>query len=374
MEIIFTGDLCPHHRAGELLVSGRAADLFGTTLAVLTKADLSVVNLESPLTDLHSPQPKSGPHLVSPSGAAAGIAEAFDVACLANNHIFDQGAEGLAKTLEACGAAGITTTGAGLTPAAATQTLFIGDAPHSAAIINVADNEFIGDAAGAGAAVMEPIQVYRRIIAAKKVTPVVIVAAHGGAEHFELPTPELVRLFRFFIDAGASAVVTHHSHRASGIELYNGSPIFYGLGNFVFPPTRPQPDDWFEGHFAQIIIEHGKITSHSIIPHRQSRDGSSVNILEGAEAARYHARIAALSQLILEPKQLEERWRAHCSKHQDYYAEELLSLNRVARRLRKIFGTRRSAHLLTLLNFLRCAAHREAAVRALESESKLRNR
>ncbi|NLE81679.1 MAG: CapA family protein [Rhodococcus sp.] len=35
------------------------------------------------------------------------------------------------------------------------------------------------------------------------------------------------------IDAGADAVVGHHSHITRGIEMYRGKPIFHGLGNFV---------------------------------------------------------------------------------------------------------------------------------------------
>ena len=36
------------------------------------------------------------------------------------------------------------------------------------------------------------------------------------------------------IDAGASTVVGHGPHYLKGIEIYNGKPIFYGLGYFIF--------------------------------------------------------------------------------------------------------------------------------------------
>jgi len=39
---------------------------------------------------------------------------------------------------------------------------------------------------------------------------------------------------REFIDAGADVFVGHGPHVLRGIEIYNGKPIFYSLGNFMF--------------------------------------------------------------------------------------------------------------------------------------------
>jgi poly-gamma-glutamate synthesis protein (capsule biosynthesis protein) len=39
---------------------------------------------------------------------------------------------------------------------------------------------------------------------------------------------------RLMIDAGADAVVGGHPHVTQDIEVYQGKPIFYSLGNFVF--------------------------------------------------------------------------------------------------------------------------------------------
>lgn len=39
---------------------------------------------------------------------------------------------------------------------------------------------------------------------------------------------------RSFIDAGADIVFGHGPHRLRGIEVYQGRPIFYSLGNFMF--------------------------------------------------------------------------------------------------------------------------------------------
>ena len=36
------------------------------------------------------------------------------------------------------------------------------------------------------------------------------------------------------IDAGADVIFGHHAHRLQPMDTYEGKPIFYGLGNFVW--------------------------------------------------------------------------------------------------------------------------------------------
>jgi len=37
------------------------------------------------------------------------------------------------------------------------------------------------------------------------------------------------------IDAGADVIFGHHAHRLQPMDTYRGRPIFYSLGNFVWP-------------------------------------------------------------------------------------------------------------------------------------------
>ena len=47
--------------------------------------------------------------------------------------------------------------------------------------------------------------------------------------------PEYVEIFAHeCIDAGADAILGHGPHELRGIEIYNGKPVFYSLGNFIF--------------------------------------------------------------------------------------------------------------------------------------------
>lgn len=48
-------------------------------------------------------------------------------------------------------------------------------------------------------------------------------------------TPEFLQLFaRAMIEAGADVFVGHGPHVMRGIEIYNGRPIFYSMGDFIF--------------------------------------------------------------------------------------------------------------------------------------------
>lgn len=73
--------------------------------------------------------------------------------------------------------------------------------------------------------------------------------AHEGREAQEDRPAEFVEEFsRACIDAGAHAVLCHGHHAMRGIEIRDGRPIFYGLGNFIFQneTVTKQPAEFYE--------------------------------------------------------------------------------------------------------------------------------
>jgi poly-gamma-glutamate synthesis protein (capsule biosynthesis protein) len=62
-----------------------------------------------------------------------------------------------------------------------------------------------------------------------------IVIFHWNYEFELYPQPAHRQLAHVLIDMGVSAIFGHHSHVVQGFEIYNGCPIFYGLGNFYLP-------------------------------------------------------------------------------------------------------------------------------------------
>jgi poly-gamma-glutamate synthesis protein (capsule biosynthesis protein) len=70
------------------------------------------------------------------------------------------------------------------------------------------------------------------IAAARAKADFVVVALHKGITHRVAELAEYERpLAQAAIRAGADCVAGHHAHIARGIEIYEGKPIFHGLGN-----------------------------------------------------------------------------------------------------------------------------------------------
>jgi poly-gamma-glutamate synthesis protein (capsule biosynthesis protein) len=62
---------------------------------------------------------------------------------------------------------------------------------------------------------------------------IVIPYFHMGAEYVAVPTRWAANGARAAVDAGGTVVVTNHPHVIQGMEVFNGVPIVYSLGNFI---------------------------------------------------------------------------------------------------------------------------------------------
>lgn len=76
---------------------------------------------------------------------------------------------------------------------------------------------------------------------ASNLADLTIVSVHSheaGKDRFSPPS-FLVDFVHAAIDAGADVVLNHGPHYLKGIEIYQGKPIFYSLGNFIFQNETP---------------------------------------------------------------------------------------------------------------------------------------
>lgn len=158
----------------------------------------------------------------------------FDVCTLANNHILDYGTTCCLDTKRLLEEDGIKTVGIGENLSRAADILYLKKENETLAIINCCEHEFsIATEETAGANPLNPIQQYYKIQEARQSADYVLVIVHGGHEYYQLPSPRMKETYRFFIDAGADAVINHHQHCYSGYEEYKGKPIFMGWEIFV---------------------------------------------------------------------------------------------------------------------------------------------
>jgi poly-gamma-glutamate capsule biosynthesis protein CapA/YwtB (metallophosphatase superfamily) len=78
---------------------------------------------------------------------------------------------------------------------------------------------------------------------------IVSIHAHQSAPgNVELPADFLRTFAHAAIDAGADVFVGHGPHMLRGIEIYNGKPIFYSLGNFIMQDdlVKYEPQDAYD--------------------------------------------------------------------------------------------------------------------------------
>jgi poly-gamma-glutamate synthesis protein (capsule biosynthesis protein) len=365
--VVVAGDvMCPDHAE---LDAGRPP--WRSLSGVLGAADLSIADLEAPISSASPPRRKSGPSLRShPATAAALRAGGFTAVSLANNHIRDCGASGVLDTLEACERAGLRVVGAGPDLAGARAPLLLDIGGVKLGVAAVAEREFsIAGESLPGAAPLLPYTTPADILGLREAVDVLLVLVHGGNELHRLPSPRLAALARALARCGADAVVFQHQHVHSGIEVVGRSIVCYGTGNFFFP-WRSRHPSWSTGYLVRLRL--GKDGPHecTLLPHRQSE--GQVTPLPATEAASFGDDLAQLCRTIASPRLLQDQWRRFCERNRLSYFSRLLGLTRVeqAALKRGVWPWWRlpRSRLRATLNLLRCEAHHDVMVTLLEEE------
>lgn len=305
MNVIIAGDFAPRARLAQQIEEEKFNEIFQNQLIeIIDSADYSIVNLEAPITEKdYKPITKCGPNLACTKGVVEALKFAkFSAVTLANNHILDYGAEGVRKTMSCCLDGGLDVVGVGENLKEAGKILYIKRKSEILAVINCCEHEFsIATDSAAGANPLNPISQFYKIKEAKETADFVLVIVHGGHEHFQLPSPRMQETYRFFVDAGADAVVNHHQHCYSGYEFYKEKPIFYGLGNFCFDWDGIPKKMWTEGYFVEIKFD--KEISFNLYPYCQYGEVASVSLLPPeffTDTLEYLNRIIKTEELLKE--------------------------------------------------------------------------
>lgn len=317
MIVLVAGDFCPQHRVAEKFEQGDYESVLGEVKNVIDQVDYSIVNFECPITKGgENPIEKCGSNLqCSEEGIKAVKWAGFDSVTLANNHLLDYGEEGVANTLEACKKYGIDAVGGGMNLQDASQILYKEINGETLAIINCCEHEFsIATENTAGSNPLNPIQQYYAIREARENADYVLVIVHGGNEHYQLPSPRMQETYRFFIDAGADAVVNHHQHCYSGYEVYHDKPIFYGLGNFCFDRPDKRSDIWNEGYMVSIYFTGKKIKTECI-PYIQCDEDAKVLILNNGRENKFNKSIDYFNSIISERSKLHKMYDDYIEKN-----------------------------------------------------------
>ncbi|UCC10987.1 MAG: CapA family protein [candidate division WOR-3 bacterium] len=272
----FVGDVMlarRYEQPGGIIPTLGVNAIFEPTLQYLGEtADITVANLESPLTDTGTPHPtKPIIFRSSPENVAGLVYAGIDVVSLANNHIIDFGLEGLQQTQSVLTDSGILYSGAGAHSYEAYLPLFrvkdgmniafcaacnrTGQYDNYQPYLNAGLNK-------PGFAYLTEHDISRQIQAVEDYADIIICEMHAGNEYsvtppgtalfddhnedefyspfFLRPQWDDIALRHHAIDEGADLVVCHHPHLLQGFEVYNGNLIAHSLGDFAFDLNYPE--------------------------------------------------------------------------------------------------------------------------------------
>lgn len=368
MRLIITGDYCPWERVAKDFAQGDYSAI-ETLRPIFAHADYSIVNLECPiLQGGEKPIVKSGPHMHADNRAINAL-KGIGTNCvtLANNHFRDFGDEGVLNTLSELSAYDIDYVGGGTNLSNAAAVLYKKIGKETLAIVNCCEHESsIATEEHCGSNPLNPIQQYYAIQEAKKKADHVLIIVHGGVEHYQLPTPRMQETYRFFIDAGADALINHHQHCYSGYEIYQGKPIFYGLGNLCFDRSK-RNSPWNEGFLVELSFSNSLI-AHRLIPYHQCEEEAKVELYNDNEKKAFEQRIAELNAIITDPAELQamyEKLLADTRKRYRFFVEPYRS--RIAKFLyrKHLLPSLMRRKYAVLNNVIQCEAHRERLFDAL---------
>jgi hypothetical protein len=234
---------------------------------------------------------------------------------LANNHIKDFGARGILETIAEVKKRGFALFGAGKNIAAAAGYHLQKIDGVKIAFGGYAQNENTAPAKSEGGAnLLEPERLLADVAKMKRQADLVILFLHDGYEFSDVPRAEFFRLCRRAAKAGAGAIFCHHPHVPHGVELVNGVPIFYSLGNFLFRMKPHTGTEWALKSFVPRLTFSGKkLCAIELMPVRLDENFVPRPSL-GAERSKTLRHLEKLS-LMLNEKTIDEANRVFIKRH-----------------------------------------------------------
>ncbi|RKN84925.1 CapA family protein [Paenibacillus ginsengarvi] len=248
VQLTFVGDVIFADNVATALKANGFDYPYRQVRSYLENADLTIANLETPITERGTKQIKDYAYRSSPQALPAFKEAGIDLVNLANNHILDYGTVGLLDTFDHLDKNGIRWFGAGHNASEAFKPVIVEKKGIKIAFLGlskvVPTQEWKAGTDRPGVAdtyaLKVPLEAIRN---AKKEADLVVVVAHWGIEQQDQPEKYQREFAREYIDAGADLIVGGHPHVLQGFEQYKGKWIAYSLGNFIFTMNE-NPVTW----------------------------------------------------------------------------------------------------------------------------------
>lgn len=234
-DVLLGNAVCSKYNSG-----GLSAILSDDLIQAGRDADIMMVNEEFPFSTRGAAiEDKQYTFRTDPSYISIFGELGVDIVSLANNHILDYGTDPLLDSITTLDAAGIAHVGAGATIADAKELSVIEKNGTNFGFLSASrvwpDTSWSASSTKPGVfGTYDASALLTEIETAKEQCDYLVVYVHWGIEYQEYPQDYQRTLAKSYIEAGADAVIGAHSHCLQGIEFFDGKPVFYSLGNYIF--------------------------------------------------------------------------------------------------------------------------------------------
>lgn len=217
---------------------------------VFAHDDLSIANLEGPLTEANMPMQKQFAFKGKPSLVQILESGSIEAVNVANNHSHDYGQQGFDDTLAVLKQSGIQAFG------------------YEHYQVYEVKGKRIAMAGAKGWDVNEGKKSVDRALAFFKQEQIdyYIMSFHWGNEREYQQNATQQALGRYAIDQGFNAVLGHHPHVVQGIEQYKQGVIVYSLANFVFGGNRNPSDKDSLAVQLQLEFNGNQLVATEVLP------------------------------------------------------------------------------------------------------------
>lgn len=274
MKIALLGDIAFFGKHSITNDKKAVLEYFKEAAEFLSKFDIVVGNLETPLFDGGKPYGHKSAHIkADPANVELLKYLNISVVNLANNHIFDYGIEGYRSTLSILEKNGIEYFGIENKQHFVTngenKIAFSGFCCYSTNALGYYDSK-----KGYGVNVLNGFDVEKTLVKNNNEGFFNIASFHWGQEHVNYPNYDHVVLARKLAKRVPYVLYGHHTHVLQGIEEYSGSLLAYSLGNFCFDdvytdksnsPLIVQSETNKESVVLILNIQNSEIANHEII-------------------------------------------------------------------------------------------------------------
>lgn len=258
MKIALLGDIAFFGKHSITNDKKAVLEYFKEAAEFLSKFDIVVGNLETPLFDGGKPYGHKSAHIkADPANVELLKYLNISVVNLANNHIFDYGIEGYRSTLSILEKNGIEYFGIENKQHFVTngenKIAFSGFCCYSTNALGYYDSK-----KGYGVNVLNGFDVEKTLVKNNNEGFFNIASFHWGQEHVNYPNYDHVLLARKLAKRVPYVLYGHHPHVLQGIEEYSGSLLAYSLGNFCF-------DDVYTAKSKEPLIKQNENNNSSMI-------------------------------------------------------------------------------------------------------------